>query len=449
MKFFIKTLSTFLLSTALVAPAVAQNVIADYPAATTINPTDLFLLQQGPRTTPYTNATSQQLQQYVLGAPNFPTAFLTALAAALAAPPPIGGTTPNTGAFSTLSTTGQAGGNNFKILPTVPSTATDGPNLNSTRNATHTGGTPGFVVSNGRFYTNVGAGVTNSEWPLLSILDDYHTAASPENVAVYIQANHRSTGPTGGAVIESTDYTLLPSSTGGSQVSLEIDNTTGGADDVPGTPKRTWLQLVGAQTPGAPSLGEVGLGISIGFRPGQGSIQTVLGFRNAVPITQAVFDITGATLSAGVPVIKTVAGNTLWDRNGTGIWTVSTSGGAIHFAQSGTDYLQLLDNGTVNAAALVKSPIMQATPAATQIAYSALGTLGAVGFDAASGVFSGPAFRMKADQVFALSADNTVTVRWDGTTSRFKFAIAGVDMFSVDTVGAVRAKGVITGSTTP
>ena len=78
---------------------------------------------------------------------------------------------------------------------------------------------------------------------------------------------------------------------------------------------------------------------------------------------------------------------------------------------------------------------------------------GAVMFDASHATFTdtpGVALRLGSNNAIDLSSGvANVTIRYDSTALRTKIAVGGVDKFSVDASGNVRAAGTVTGSTAP
>lgn len=110
----------------------------------------------------------------------------------------------------------------------IGQTVADGDNKNSfVREASHTGGSPGFVCTNVTVSTNVGANNTNFEWGLLSILNN--SAATGENVAIYGQGNKLAVGPTWAGVFEARDKTGQANPTAG-LLGLEVDIFANGTD---------------------------------------------------------------------------------------------------------------------------------------------------------------------------------------------------------------------------
>lgn len=107
-------------------------------------------------------------------------------------------------------------------------TSTDVGSVKITRDASYSGGTPGFVNSALRVESTAGAGATAFEWALTSVMHNY--AAVGENVGIYGQGNRYSTGATFGGVFESCDMSFGQSP--GTQVGAEIDVWANGADSL-------------------------------------------------------------------------------------------------------------------------------------------------------------------------------------------------------------------------
>lgn len=101
------------------------------------------------------------------------------------------------------------------------STATDYAVSRVKRNASHTGGTTGYVNSGFRVDVDVGAGVSNYEWAIVGVVQNYATVG--ENVGVYGQGNMRSTGGTWGGVMEATDATFTSSTGKNNLIGCEVD----------------------------------------------------------------------------------------------------------------------------------------------------------------------------------------------------------------------------------
>jgi len=97
------------------------------------------------------------------------------------------------------------------------------------RDASYTGGTPGWVNGAVVGHTVAGANNADFEWAILGYVDNYATAG--ENVGVYGQGNMWSTGPTWGMVAEATDMTNSPTTVGSSGlVGIEVDCYANGDD---------------------------------------------------------------------------------------------------------------------------------------------------------------------------------------------------------------------------
>ena len=98
------------------------------------------------------------------------------------------------------------------------------------RNASHSGGTVGFVSSAIRAETYATGTGTNNEWAATFLMDNsVPNANAAENVAMYALGKKRAgASPTWGAVIEHIDYSGGNPTSGA--VSLEVDITANGTD---------------------------------------------------------------------------------------------------------------------------------------------------------------------------------------------------------------------------
>ena len=115
------------------------------------------------------------------------------------------------------------------------------------RDASYSGGTPGYV--NGGMYvqTTVGAAATSFEWAIVGVV--YNSANAGENVGGYFQGNKLSvSGPTWGAVTEATDLTnAAVSGSSGGLVSLEVDVWCNGIDGSDSINSTTGVQTIGSR----------------------------------------------------------------------------------------------------------------------------------------------------------------------------------------------------------
>lgn len=114
------------------------------------------------------------------------------------------------------------------IIPTTI-TATDVANLQVTRNASYTGGSPGFVNATVRADCYVVQGVSDYEWAMLGVMQN--SSAAGQNVAVYGQGNRcvSAAGPTWGGVMEVQELVPVSNPTAG-LIGLEVDNRSNGPD---------------------------------------------------------------------------------------------------------------------------------------------------------------------------------------------------------------------------
>lgn len=98
------------------------------------------------------------------------------------------------------------------------------------RNATYSGGTPGYVNAAIYAETEVGAGVTSLEWGLLGVVHNYGSAGG-DHTGVYGQGNVRSVGSGGvfGGCFEACDMTY-PSVAASNLIGTESDVWCNGTD---------------------------------------------------------------------------------------------------------------------------------------------------------------------------------------------------------------------------
>jgi hypothetical protein len=127
------------------------------------------------------------------------------------------------------------------------------------RNATHSGGAPGFVSSALRVDHYVSKDVTNFEWGITSVL--HNSATAGENVSVYAQANKvtSTAGPTWAAVIEAHDRSGTPNAPN-ALVGLELDVFANGGDAYS---SRIGLDIVGGVGTGSTLPATIFAGIRI------------------------------------------------------------------------------------------------------------------------------------------------------------------------------------------
>ena len=125
------------------------------------------------------------------------------------------------------------------------------------------------------------------------------------------------------------------------------------------------------------------------------------------------------------------AGATHWLR-----WSVASSFWNFGSGNVGT-------NWSLDANGFNSIPSAAITGAHNNIALSVTSTT-VVGMDLSGATLSGNAVRLAANQTIALEGTGSVTVRYDSSTTKTKIAVGGVDTFSVDASGNVKAKGTIT-----
>ena len=105
-------------------------------------------------------------------------------------------------------------------------TGTDGASYQFHRNASYTGGTPGYVNACIWGETTVAVGATSFEWTGLFVMNNY--AAAGENVGLYAQGNKYAQGPTWAATLELIDRSGADPLS--SSVALEVDMSANGTD---------------------------------------------------------------------------------------------------------------------------------------------------------------------------------------------------------------------------
>lgn len=160
------------------------------------------------------------------------------------------------------------------------------------RNASHSGGTPGYVSGAFKAYTYVGANATNFEWAIVGVVDNSATAG--ENVGGYFQGIKRATGPTWGAVVEVIDKTGANPTTG--VVALEVDVNGNGTDN---NVARIGIDIafrkLGADPAGADCVGSYGVRIQNGNET-NAKVTTGYGFISGMK-ADVGFDTSNATMN--------------------------------------------------------------------------------------------------------------------------------------------------------
>lgn len=109
------------------------------------------------------------------------------------------------------------------------------------RNASYTGGTPGYVNSAIFAETSVGGAATSFEWALTGVVQNYCPAG--EHVGVYGQANSRASNTNGtfGGVFEACDMNYPTGAATVNLIGVEVDNWCNGTDN---TAKRIGVDVV-------------------------------------------------------------------------------------------------------------------------------------------------------------------------------------------------------------
>ncbi len=206
------------------------------------------------------------------------------------------------------------------------------------RNASHTGGAPGFATSCLRVETYVSnAAATNYEWAFTAKMDNSATGGG-QNVAAYLQGIKRSTGPTWGAVIEVIEANAINDPTTGT-VALEIDMNCNGTD---ANNARIGLDLAVRKTTGVGAAAVAGFGyriqnggdasslVNIGYGFATG-MTAICGFAtHTCTITQSAFKMAqGQNIAFNAASTRTLSYN-----GGALVWT-GASGNASAISDSG------------------------------------------------------------------------------------------------------------------
>lgn len=153
-----------------------------------------------------------------------------------------------------------ADGGRWKRLTLVHQTTTTATDVSTSkieRTTSHSGGAPGFVNSALKVTSTVGNGVTNFEWGITSVMDNF--AGTGENVAIYAQGNKRAVGPTWAMVAEAKDHTNLANPVG-ALVGLEVDVFANGTDT---NNSRIGIDIVAGKGVGAGATAQIYSGIRI------------------------------------------------------------------------------------------------------------------------------------------------------------------------------------------
>jgi len=234
------------------------------------------------------------------------------------------------------------------------------------RDASYSGGTPGYV--NGGIYvqTTVGAAATSFEWAIVGVVYNYATAG--ENVGVYGQGNKMSvSGPTWGGVFEGTDLTNANvSGSSGGLLGIEVDIWANGTDGVDSINSSTGVQTIGAR--------RIGVDITAG---------------NAQLIRNGVNGIGRGEAFAGVRV---------------GGSTNATTGGAYY---NGLAIKTALSAGVYNYA--------QSTWGIRHTGQYI------VGIDLAEAQHTTSAIRIKANDTIALEATSAIQLKYNSTSGYIEF----------------------------
>lgn len=189
------------------------------------------------------------------------------------------------------------------------------------RNASHTGGTDGFVSCGLRVDTYVtNTGNMNYEWALMGRVDSL--SSNGQNVGVVGQALRRGTGPVWGMVAEANDVTGLANPTTG-MVGIEVDCRANGADT---NSQRLGIDVVINRYDTGGALNTVGYGVRIQDGGDVGCKATIAFSVNCT--ADAGFDTSAATINQAA--YKMAAGQAIsFDANATKL-LLYTAGGLAY-----------------------------------------------------------------------------------------------------------------------
>lgn len=206
------------------------------------------------------------------------------------------------------------------------------------RNASHTGGTAGFVSGALKAITYVGAGATNYEWAIVGVVDNSATAG--ENVGIYAQGIRRgaSVGPTFGAVAEVYDPTGQANPVWG-MVGLEVDCRGNGTDN---NNNRIGIDVVVNKQDSAGAANVVAYGVRI--QNGGDATATVKTAFSVNVGANVGFDTSAATITQAA--YKLAQGQAIaFDANA--LNQLSYDGTGLNYAVSGSNKLRLNADGSI------------------------------------------------------------------------------------------------------
>jgi hypothetical protein len=324
-----------------------------------------------------------------------------------------------------------------------------GPMVRLDSTATNTGGTSGYVVPTLQINTTIpytGTNLNDYVWGISSVL--HSQAVGPgEHVGIASYAYHDHDGSQVWAGLSAlSDTTGHASSASGALVTHEFDLSASGSDDGGASygliPSGQGIRsIIDADFT---TVGTYGWGVRVQGPP-VGTVTVHRPFAiNNITVDIAGFDTAYATFTGGAPAYHMASGQLVCFDTASHQCMLWNSGGSVwQLTSSGTAVVAVDTNGNTSL------HTVSAQPGSTQVAYAVAGTAGAVGFDASGATLSGPALRVAAGQKIALDAGAVHTLTYDSGTGKLFYAVSGVNKFSIDASGNVKAAGTITASTTP
>lgn len=223
------------------------------------------------------------------------------------------------------------------------------------------------------------------ETGILTVLDNYATSASAENVAHHVQANKRSTSPTWCLANEANDLTATANPTTG-LVGIEQVVAANGTD---ASKNRVGLDII-ASRPNSGGVysgaaAEVGYGIRLINQVADtgATNKFVIGAGFLGNYRTAVIDTSGATLDAGGVAVRMGNGQ-LFSFTTSSDRTLDYSGGYLNYRVAGTPKYQVDDAGNTNQTGVLKISGVQILSSQSTGWSAPTGTLSRATFDAST-----------------------------------------------------------------
>jgi hypothetical protein len=315
---------------------------------------------------------------------------------------------------------------------------------------THSGGTVGFVTPTLKVLTNIPANASalnDFVWGIQGVMHVSSTGPA-QNVGLSSTVfKDGGSSPVFAFNPNLTDTTGRSSSNGGGFVNTEVDAVFDGVDDgccgfrnVPNGQGIRVIQDVTASrfgAAGAPAQARIGWGVRLSS-PDTTSAVIERGFSVLTGIGRAAFSTEYAVFDPGADAFRMAQGQT-FALGGSVNHTLSYDpGGFMAYNVAGATVFRVLDNGHVG---LNVSPSPNIS--------LAIGGSGAVGLDTVNATLSGAAIRIGAGQKISLEPTDSRQLYYNAGTGKIYYSVAGVNVWSVDNAGNIRAAGTFTPSVTP